>query len=296
MSSRGLLGILRTMLQHVKSMQSIPLSKYLCSKCGSILRETAEDIEINSVNEDCPHCGITLAPNLIQQAKDLKSLQQLPRLQTAYDLYRFSFGIEKLDSILRLGTAGSLCIMGYKANMMLSRICVRALLPARFGGLDSPHVMVVDAGNKSDLYQTVNFARQYRMNINDALDRIIVSRPFTIHQLKKLITAQVPKDVQKYQLKVILIPGLFDLFDDPNVKKKEAKRLIERIVKSVQTLSERILVVTSIHEGKYAALATVSFEKRLILKRAQNNRISIALSKKQSLTITERELKVVKLC
>lgn len=274
-------------------MQSIPLSQYLCSECGCVLRETAEDIEISSVKEECPSCGTVLAQSLKKRTNEPKPLQQLPRLQTAYDLLRFSFGVEKLDSLMRLGSAGSLCIVGHKANLILTRLCVRALLPARFGGLDSPYVMVVDAGNKSDLYQTVNFVRQYHMNINNTLDRIIVNRPFTIHQLKRLITTQVPKDIQHYQFKIIIIPGLLDLFDDPNIKKKEAKRVIERIMKSVQSLSEKTLVVTSVQDGKYANLVVPSSEKCIIMRKDKDNRLSLALNKRQNINLTERELKII---
>lgn len=275
-------------------MQSIPLSQYLCSKCGSILRETDEDIEIGSVTEDCPSCGTILAHSLTRRSIDPKPVMQVPKLQTAYDLLRFSFGIEKLDSVMRLGSAGSLCIIGHRANLILSRLCVRVLLPVRFGGLDSPYVMVVDAGNKSDLYQTVSFARQYHMNIDNTLDRIIVNRPFTIHQLKRLIAVQVPKDIQQYQLKVVIMLGLLDLFDDdPNIKKKEAKRVIERIIKSIQSLSERVLIITSIQEGKYANLVVPNFEKCISLNKTRNNRLLVTLNKKASVTLTERELKII---
>jgi hypothetical protein len=285
-------ALLRTMLQHVTPVQSIPLSQYLCSKCGSILCETATDIEISSVKEECPTCGTMLAQSLTKRSNEQKVLQR-PKLQTAYDLLRFSFDIEKLDSVMRLGSAGSLCIVGHNANLILSRLCVRALMPTRFGGLDSPHVMIVDAGNKSDLYQTVSFIRQYHMNVDNTLDRIIVNRPFTIHQLKRLITTQISKDVQQYQLKVIIIPGLLDLFADPNIKKKEAKRVIERIMKTIQSLSEGVLVVASIQDGKYSSLVLPGFDKRLVILKAENNRLSIALNKKSSITLTERELKIV---
>jgi hypothetical protein len=72
----------------------------------------------------------------------------------------------------------------------LTRLCVRALLSIRYGGLDSPKVIMIDAGNKSDIYQTVNFARQYGMDFRKVLDRIIVTRTFTIHQVKSIILSR----------------------------------------------------------------------------------------------------------
>jgi len=57
------------------------------------------------------------------------------------------------------------------------------LLPERYGGFGSHHVIIIDAGNSSDIYQCVNFARQYGLDIKDMLRRIVVSRAFTVHQL-----------------------------------------------------------------------------------------------------------------
>jgi hypothetical protein len=62
------------------------------------------------------------------------------QIQTAYDLLmQFKFDIPKINSfLLPLTTAGGLlCGIGYKeANLLLTRLCVRALLPVKYSGLD----------------------------------------------------------------------------------------------------------------------------------------------------------------
>jgi len=128
-------AILRTMSQHVILCRVSNFHSIFVLN-AAVSRETADDIEISSVTEECPSCGTVLAQSLTKWSTELKPMQPLPKLQTAYDLLRFSFGIEKLDSVMRLGSAGSLCIVGHRANLILTRLCVRALLPARFGGLD----------------------------------------------------------------------------------------------------------------------------------------------------------------
>lgn len=273
-----------------------PLSQYLCSKCGSVLRETNIQIEISAVVEGCPKCGATLADTLRRQQATIEPKLSLPKIQTAYDLMKFRFDIAKIDSFLHLGSAGSLCISGYKANLLLTRLCVRALLPTKYGGLDSPYVVVVDAGNKSDVYQTVNFARQYGMNFGNILNRIIVSRTFTIHQLKSLLSRELPRVIQKYQAGVIVIPGLLDLFDDPNIKQKEAKRVISRIMESLDDTSNKLLVITSVQEGKYAKLIVHNSTKRIILTNAKFGKLGAELyndGRKANITLAERELKTV---
>jgi transcription initiation factor TFIIIB Brf1 subunit/transcription initiation factor TFIIB len=296
--------------------------EYLCSTCGSVLKETTEYIEICSLGEEeCPNCGASLAESLITKKK--KELQQnhhqqqqqhttniepklasFPKIQTAYDLMKFKYDIPKIDSFMPLATSGLLCVVGYKeANLLLTRLCVRALLPSKHGGLDSPYVIVVDAGNKSDVYQTVNFARQYGMDFRKVLNSIIVTRTFTLHQLKSIIlSGELTKAIQKHQAGIVAIPGLLDLFDDPNIKQKEAKRIIGRIMKSLDATSSKLLVIISIQENnKYTRLVSASRATTTInqirLINAKYGRLNTDLydqgNRKKSISLTEKEMKIV---
>lgn len=271
-----------------------PLSQYLCTNCGAVLRETDAEIEIAAIVEDCPNCGAALSSSL-QRKSNSDIGPSLPKLQTAYDLTRFKIDIEKLNKIMPLSTTGSLCMVGYNVNLLLTRLCIRALLPASYGGLDSPNVLVIDAGNKLDFYLTVNFARQYGLDLRDALDRIIVSRVFTIHQLKNILR-ELPKVVPKYQAQVVIVPGLLDLFDDPNIKKKDAKRVIEGIMQSLGRLSDKLLVIASVQAGPYSKLVLPQFEKRITLGIDKRAKLSAAVyngTKETTVAVTEKELRLV---
>lgn len=273
-----------------------PLSQYVYTSCGQILKQADFDIKIESIAEDCPNCGASLATTLKRQAMIAPKLDR-PKFQTAYDLARFTIDIEKIDELLHLESIGTLCIVGHNANLLLTRLLVRALLPANHGGLNSPNVVVVDAGNKSDFYQTVNFVRQYGLEIKSTLDRIIVSRPFTIYQLRRLLQ-ELSKTVQKYQARAVIIPSLLDLFDDPSVKKKEAKQVIERILKSINDISTKLLVITSMQPNDYAKTILAKFDKRILLHTVERNKIRLNIYNKAKIDdamITERELKIVKL-
>jgi hypothetical protein len=272
-----------------------PLSQYLCSKCGSILKETSADVQISSVREDCPSCGTILSESLTKRSRVEPRLQLL-KPQTAYDLFRFGFDIEKIDSFMKLGTEGSLCVVGYKSNLILARLCVRALLPAKYGGLDSPYVVIVDAGNKSDIYQMVNFAMQYGMDIEKVIDRILINRAFTIYELNRLLSVQLPKLMQKYQTQIVIIPGLLDTLDEnPNMKENEAKKEIGIIMKTIVGISRTALVVTSLQHGKYVNSVTGDVQKRINLLNSKHG-ITAELynhGKRRRLTLKERELKVI---
>lgn len=261
-----------------------------------MLKETSRQIKVHSLREECPTCGAFLAETL--QRRVVQPLLELakPRFQTADSMLKFRFDIGKIDTFLRLGTADLCCVIGPKANLILTRLCVRALLPAKHGGLDSPFVMVADAGNRSDVYGAVNFARQYGLRKEDVADRILVTRPFTIYQLKRLLATELPKVIQKYQVKLVVIPGLLDLFDDPNIKKKEAKKQIFRMVEAINDVSGKVLVVASMQEGKHTDLVSRNFKKRIRLTDAKHGRLTAELynhRERKNISLTEKDLKIV---
>jgi hypothetical protein len=90
------------------------------------------------------------------------------KFQTAYDEFigRFTFGIEDLDSsLLNLKTGDTLGIISDNSNnikytnILMTRLSIRSLLSKRQGGVSSPFVITIDAGNSLDFFQYVNFAR-----------------------------------------------------------------------------------------------------------------------------------------
>jgi hypothetical protein len=85
----------------------------------------------------------------------------------------------------------------------------QALLAARRGGVDSP-VLVIDAGNNSDVYQCVDFARQYGMDTAKMLAGIVVSRAFIIYQLARLSICELREAVSRFGPKLVVCLGAPD--------------------------------------------------------------------------------------
>jgi hypothetical protein len=170
------------------------------------------------------------------------------------------FDIAEIDSILDLSDrGGSICIVsGRKSrdgdswhanNTLVTRLCVRALIPRRHGGFGSPYVIFIDAGNCSDIYKCVSFIRQYGLDQQKTLDRIIVSRPFTIHQLACLIIYEVALVLQRTDARLVVISDLLRMFiQDPQIDPDEALWLVKEIARSLRKLSRQVLVVVSLHE------------------------------------------------
>lgn len=134
------------------------------------------------------------------------------------------------------------------------------------------------------------------MDFRNVLDRIIVSRTFTIHQLKNLVTRGLPEVVQKYRAGVVVIPGLLDLFEDPNIKQREVNRVIPRIMKSLEDTSNELLVITSVQEGRYARLIVDKSTKRIILSNVKFGVVGAELyneGTRANIILSERELKLI---
>ena len=214
--------------------------------------DSYQDLFIANTDEECPKCGYAILKTLKKEWNELllqergsnkDNAQSLPlqslvspslKFQSAYEEFigRFTFGIKALDSpscLLNLKTGDTLGIVGYGinnrkyTNILLTRLSIRSLLSKRQGGVGSPYVITVDAGNSLDFYQYVNFARQYCLDINEILQRIIVSRAFTVYQLADLIINELPKVMKQFDTCLVVVSDLLNLFiHDPNVDHKKA--------------------------------------------------------------------------
>jgi DNA-directed RNA polymerase subunit RPC12/RpoP len=345
--------------------KSASYMQYFCSECGILLKELEEfqDLFTSTIEEECPKCGSSLSKSMKKKWKfrsDQAQLQEQQQntnvcipitigsyrgksllqqeqlqpirpqlLQTAYDFIGFApLDLRKIDSCLNCPTVGeSLCIIGEQehANMLLTRLYVRALMSRREGGFDSPHVILIDAGNNSDVYQCINFARQYGLNIKNILQRIIVSRAFTIYQLANLIIYELAEVIKKYDTKIIIASNLLDMFTkDPNIDYREARFLIKEIINSLRKMMRmsNILIVVSFsvshntnsnrnhdHQSVYSKILLPKFDKSiqistskvnpLLLDLEINNNKNIANSKYgrskfNRLRLHEKELKIIR--
>jgi hypothetical protein len=242
-----------------------------------------------------------LAESLIRRELLPEVKISLPKIQTADTLLlkKLRFDIPKIDSFIGLAAADLCCVSGYGANLLLTRLCVRSLLPERYGGLNSPYVMVADASNHTDVYGTVNFARQYGMSKKDVAERILVVRAFTVHQVRRLISVELPKIVQKYQVRSVIVPGLLNAFDeDPIMRIKDIKKEISRITEAINELSARVLVVTSVQQGgRHSDLVLCAFKKRInLLQNEKQGTLKAEIYNQgdsKVVNLTEREFKII---
>lgn len=247
--------------------------QYICSSCGVILRETNSPIDSSIFcsikNERCTNCDNILQEQTIatiesaitkQQTCSISSTSHLPSIsfERALDLRssKLTFDIFQIDSLLDLGDRGAICVTsrsrdgGWHANTLVTRICVRALMSRRQGGFGSPSVIFIDGGNCSDVYECVDFARQYGLESDKVLDGIIVSRPFTIHQLARLIVHSLQSVMQDYSAKLVVVSDVLSMFikEDSQIDLDEACWLIKEISRALKKLSAQAMIIVSMQQ------------------------------------------------
>ena len=273
-------------------MRSGPLLQYFCFSCGKILKDsTTLEIQNQQIKEEeeCPSCRALLVNTLQNRTVSAsvpdqavvtnaspKSVQDLSvEFRTAFHQIedisaKFAFDINKIDSLLNLNAYGSVCIIGEQkyAQLLINRLCIHSLLPRRHGGIGSNNskIIAIDASNYIDVYQFVDFARQYGLEVNKVLQSIIVSRVFTIYQLAHLIIFELPRIVEQFSptINIIVIYGLLHLFvSDPHTDKVDAKNLTKEIASSLRKISkDRFIIVSFAHcNMEYEKLLFPVFDK-----------------------------------
>jgi hypothetical protein len=177
------------------------------------------------------------------------NLVELPKFKTALEYRdRFTFGHEKLDTILDLHLDDTIGIFGQTkyTNILATRLVVRALLPRNHGGVDAESVMVIDADNSSSPYLYVNIAREYGMHHSSVLRKVLVTRQFTIYQLTNTILYDLPKRIKLHKPKIVVISGLLDQFyQDPYINSAEVQMLVSQIVTALHKIKNVLIVLTS---------------------------------------------------
>jgi hypothetical protein len=122
---------------------------------------------------------------------------------------------------------------------------VRGILSKRHNGLESPTVYVWITDNKFDFYNITEIAdKKYRI-LDRALERIIVKRVFTIHQLAHFLIIDLEKDItKKYKSKLLVITGDFFL-SDSQISKEDKDWLYPQMIKIVKKVKDSIILVFS---------------------------------------------------
>jgi hypothetical protein len=219
------------------------------------------------------------------------------KLKTAYDyLDRLSFTVNGTSiKTLELLSCDAVCLFGESTitNIMLTKITVHSLMPKKHGGFKNSKVFILDAGNCTDVYQFVNFMKQYGLNIKKTMRKIMISRVFTVYQLTHFLKFELLKTVHEYGTNIVVIPDLLSMFlQEPEIDVDEVEFLIREVIEVLKVLSvkSKVLLITSLslnnksspYHYKLAKNILEIFNKSIeIDKNKTNDKFKILLHEKQ---------------
>jgi len=246
------------------------LLQYYCGHCNNALQELDSEINLIHSIEPCPYCGTFLSDSL-EQRKIHKIHSPAIVFQKASQLPKITFDIAQIDSVLQYLTPDQkICLAGIHTQKIVERLCVRAQLPLRYGGLDS-NVLLIDGANSSDLYQCVDFAQQYGLDAKKILSGIISCRTFTVYQLANLIVNQLHEAIKQYDTKIVIITHLLHFFtNDPYLNQHEMEQVLKTVVQSLKKIQNCLVVVSLGMPTALDGMLLQLFSKTVKIKQSYN--------------------------
>ena len=172
-----------------------------------------------------------------------KLLQDKFILEFSYNNKNKTNKIKKIGIKLNLGDIA--CFVKPRSDFVCDTI-VRGILPKRHNGLESPTVYVLVTDNKFDFYNITEMADKKYKILDRVLERIIVKRVYTIHQLAHFLIIDLEKDIaKKYKSKLIVITGNFFL-SDPQITKQDKDWLYPQMIQAIkEKIKDSITLVFS---------------------------------------------------
>jgi hypothetical protein len=219
---------------------------------------------VESLGNRCPGCGSALEARVsCRSARIPETWSEISRsaysaersrgetkveFQTAASLRGFSFNFAPLDALVAhyIDPNWSVAFTGRCANAVAEFLCFRAQLPKEAGGSDSS-VVLIDGGNRSDLYLFSSYAKLYGVSPKKALRRVVTSRAFTMYQMADLVVNELAGVVDEYGAKVVVLSDALGLLNgESGLREDEARRLAGAVWRGLEEVKREKKVLAFI--------------------------------------------------
>ena len=137
---------------------------------------------------------------------------------------------------------GLVLLYGDHAVLAYSLRAVASLLAA------GQHVVFIDSANAFNPFLIAEVATRLNRPPEELLNRIHVSRTFTVHQLEALITERLSDALKTYASRVLVASGFLDNLYDEDVELREAWRVFRKATAHLRAIADSgslVLVVCS---------------------------------------------------
>ncbi|MFH0794771.1 MAG: hypothetical protein V2A74_12150 [bacterium] len=113
----------------------------------------------------------------------------------------------------------------------------------------------VDGGNCFDPYGFAVYARKHRADAGQMLERIFVTRAFTIHQLEAVVAEMLPPLAARRPPPMLAILGLDHLFLEETLPLAERRQVLGRIMSRLKGLRSRRMTMLLTYDPPLRARA-----------------------------------------
>ena len=100
------------------------------------------------------------------------------------------------------------------------------------------HVVFIDSTNAFNPFLIAEVATRLNRQPAELLDRIHVSRTFTVHQLEALIVERISGALKAYASRVLVTSGFLDNLYDEDVELREAWRVFRKVTAHLRALAD----------------------------------------------------------
>jgi len=97
-------------------------------------------------------------------------------------------------------------------------------------------IAVVDGCNRFNVHLLSRFARERRLDPDEFLNRIFISRGFTCYQMEQAVSGRLPLFLKSIGSTIAMIFGLLDTFYDEQARFREVQQILRRVLGTLQEI------------------------------------------------------------
>jgi len=127
---------------------------------------------------------------------------------------------------------GLVLLYGSQAVLTYSLRAIASLLAS------GQHVVFIDSANAFNPFLIAEVATRLNKPPEELLDRIHISRTFTVHQLEALITERIAEALKTYASRILVASGFLDNLYDEDVELREAWRIFRKATAHLRALAD----------------------------------------------------------
>jgi len=180
----------------------------------------------------------------------------------------FAFNLRDIDVLFPGFKPGDFAVVygSQSVTSLVSKLCVRAQLPAYLGGLES-NVVFIDCASSSSLSEIIQASEKQKLDPKTPLEQVINMRAYTAYRLTSLIMEKLEEALEKSDAKLVVISDIVCLFLNGNVDDQEATTVFRQIISYLANFARRhriIIIATYLsHESsrRNSALQEISNQK-----------------------------------